>query len=148
MTTVEQLRERVVGKRFPDGSFTIPASEAWLTADAVGSPPLPDGIAHPMYVYYAGLVGMGLSLDELFALVGATAADGPMFGEAELTFVRPLRIGETLTVTGTITDVVRKSGARTGTFDIVTFRLELVDIDGAVAGAAVNSFIFPRRTEV
>lgn len=145
MIEVEQLRDRVVGQRFPEGSFTIAPSEAWLTADAVASPPLPDGVAHPMYVYYAGLVGMGLSLDDLFALVGATAADGPMFGEAQLDFVRPLRIGETLTVAGTVTDVARKSGAKTGTFDIVTFRLELVDAAGAVAGAAVNSFIFPRR---
>lgn len=145
MTDFETLHERVVGQRFPEGAFTISASEAWLTADAVGSPPLPDGVAHPMYVYYAGLAGMGLSLDELFALVGATAADGPMFGEAQLEFVRPLRIGETVTVQGSITDVVRKTGVKTGTFDIVTFRLELVDADGAPAGAAVNSFIFPRR---
>lgn len=135
----------LVGREFPAGSFTIPASEAWLTADAVGSPPLPGGVAHPMYVYYAGLVGMGLSLDELFALVGATAADGPMFGEAQLEFARPLRIGETFTVTGVITEVTSKTGAKTGAFDILTFRLDLVDADGAVAGAAVNSFIFPRR---
>lgn len=139
------MRE-LIGRRFPEGSFTIAASEAWLTADAVLSPPLPDGVAHPMYVYYAGLVGMGLSLDELFALAGATAADGPMFGEARLEFVRPLRVGETLTVTGVITDVISKTGARTGAFDVLTFRLELVDADGATAGAAVNSFIFPRRS--
>jgi acyl dehydratase len=146
MIDVDELRARVVGHTFPEGSFTIPEYEAWLTADAVLSPPLPPGVAHPMYVYYAGLVGMGLSLDELFALVGSSAAEGPMFGEARLEIGRPLRVGETVAVRGTVTDVVRKSGARAGTFDIVTFRLELVDERGESAGAAVNSFVFPRRS--
>lgn len=145
MIDIDQLREDVVGRRFPDGSFTIPAHEAWLTADALASPPLPDGIAHPMYAWYAGLVGMGVTLDELFAMVGSSAAEGPMFGELEVEQHRPPRIGETFTVTGEITDVARKSGG-SGTFDIVTFRLELRAEGDELVGASENAFIFPRRS--
>lgn len=144
MIDLDELRTEVVGRAFPEGSFTIPVHEAWLTADAVASPPLPDGVAHPMYVYYAALCGMGIDLDTLFDWVGSSAEDGPMFGEARIDQHRPLRVGETLAVHGEITDVDRKSG-RSGTFDIVGFRLDLRDDAGELAGVSTNSFIFPRR---
>ena len=98
-----------------------------------------------MEVYYGALAGMGLSVDELFALVGASADDGPMFGEATMEVERPLEVGATYTVTGGIVGVTRKEGRKAGVFDIVTFRLELADADGAVAAVSTNSFIFPRR---
>jgi len=68
-----------------------------------------------------------------------------MFGEAGIELRRPLRIGESYEVSGGITGVVRKEGRKAGVFDIVTFRLELVGEDGAVAAVSTNSFIFPRR---
>lgn len=144
MIELDALREEVVGRRFPDGSFTIERHEAWLSADALLSPPLPDSVAHPMYIYYVGLVGMGVSLDELFAMVHSSAAEGPMFGELTLEQLRPLRVGETVTIKGEIVDVDRKGG-RSGSFDIVTFVLTVVDADGDVAGSCRNAFIFPRR---
>jgi len=58
---------------------------------------------------------------------------------------RPLEVGATYTVTGGIVDVTRKEGRKAGVFDIVAFRLELADADGAVAAVSTNSFIFPRR---
>ena len=145
MIDLEDLRTRVVGYRFPDGKFTIPPHEAWLTADALHSPALPDGVAHPMYFYYAGLVGMGISLDELFALVDSSAAEGPMFGELEISQTRSLRVGEELLVTGEILSVDRKEGG-SGIFDIVAFRLDLHDVDHHAVGGTVCSFIFPRRS--
>jgi hypothetical protein len=98
-----------------------------------------------MEVYYGALAGMGLSVDELFHLVGATADDGPMFGEAGIEANRPLLIGESFDVSGGITGVVRKEGRKAGVFDIVSFRLELRDERGEVAAVSSNSFIFPRR---
>ena len=145
MIELDHLRDEVVGRRFPDGRFTIEPHEAWLSADALYSPPLPDGVAHPMYIYYVGLVGMGITLDELFAMVHSSAAEGPMFGELSLEQHRPLRLGETVTIQGEVVDVTRKGG-KSGTFDIVTFVLTVVDADGDVAGVCRNSFIFPRRS--
>jgi len=83
--------------------------------------------------------------DELFALVGATAADGPMFGEGGIEVHEPLRIGATYTVGGSLTSVVRKEGRKAGVFDIVAFRIELRDDRGELAAVSTNSFIFPRR---
>ena len=142
--TVEELTG-LVGKPFPGGTYTIEPYRHWLMQDAVGGPATREGVASPMEVYYGALAGMGLSVDELFALVGATADDGPMFGEAGIDVRRPLRIGETYRVSGGITDIVRKEGRKAGVFDIVSFRLELEGADGELAAVSSNSFIFPRR---
>jgi hypothetical protein len=141
---VEEL-EALVGTSFPGGTYTIEPYEHWLMTDAVGARPTREGTAHPMYAYYGALAGMGLSVDELFALVGATAEDGPMFGEGGIEVLHPLRIGATYSVSGRIESVLRKEGRRAGVFDIVSFRVELRDTDGELAAVSTNSFIFPRR---
>ena len=142
--SLEEL-EALKGQSFPGGTYTIEPYRHWLMNDAVGDIPSTSGPASPMEIYYGAMGGLGLTLDELGALAGATAADGPMFGEAELEQRRPLQVGETYTVRGAVTDVVRKEGRRAGVFDIVTFQLELVAPDGEVAGVSTNSFVFPRR---
>jgi acyl dehydratase len=141
----EDQLEAVIGHRFPGGRFTIEPYEHWLMCDAVEAVPIRRGVANPMYVYFATLGGMGINLDELFALVGAAADDGVMFGEASITVQRPLQIGATYDVAGEVTGAMRKSGKRAGVFDIVTFELRLIDQTGVVAGVATNSFVFPRR---
>lgn len=141
----EQELLSVIGYRFPGGRFTIEPYEHWLMCDAVMATPTRVGTASPMYVYYAALNGMGISLDDLFALVGATADDGVMFGEAGITALQPLVIGETYSVSGTVTEIVRKSGKRAGVFDIMTFALEIHDQAGTHVGTSTNSFVFPRR---
>ena len=141
---LEELRT-VVGRPFPGGTYTIEPYRHWLFTDASLAEPTREGTAHPMEVYYGALAGMGLTLDELFALVGARADDGPMFGEAEIEIVTPLEVGATYTVTGSIVDVTRKEGRKAGVFDIVAFRLELTDAADALAAVSTNSFIFPRR---
>jgi len=141
---LEEL-EQVVGRPFPGGSYTIEPYRHWLMTDAVGGPATSTGEASAMEVYYGALAGMGMTVDGLFALVGASAADGPMFGEAEIEQRRPLQIGATYRVSGAITSVQRKHGRRAGVFDIVEFRLELTDERGEHVATSTNSFIFPRR---
>lgn len=138
------LRDEVVGHDLGEGSYTIDAYRAWLIADCVESPPLGD-VAHPMFVYYVGQGGMGLTLDEMFALCHAHADDGVMLGSCELDLVRPLEVGERFTVTGQVDSVVRKQGS-TGTFDIVTFHLDLADDTARRAARLSLSFIYPRRS--
>ncbi|WP_419919358.1 hypothetical protein [Candidatus Poriferisocius sp.] len=143
--TLEEL-ESLVGRPLPGGTYTVEPWRSWLTNDVIGAPQRPDGIAHPMFCYYVAMGGMGLSIDEMFTLCWASADDGPMFGESDLQQLRPLETGTTYTVRGQITSAVRKQGARTGTFDIVAFRLEVVDPGGEVSAVVSNSFIYPRRS--
>ena len=84
--------------------FTPDAGATWLLTEidpddhdrwveAVFAAPWPHDTAHPMYLYLAGHCGMGLPLDELWALLGTRLEDGVMFGHGALHFDRALRIG-------------------------------------------------------
>lgn len=144
MISIERL-EDLVGTEFPQGSFTIEPHEHWLCTNAVMSPALPEGVAHPMYAYFAAVRGMGKTLDEVFADAGSSAAEGPMFGEAGLEFRGGFEVGATYTVRGKYTSASRKKGKRAGVFDIVGFELEIVDETGEVVAVSSNSFVYPRR---
>lgn len=141
---LDRLTEELVGLELPTGSWRVPAHEAWLTADALGSPALPEGLLHPMYVWYSGVRGTGYGIDHLFELVRCPPEDGPMLGETELTQHRPLRIGEELTVTSRILDLERKHG-RSGTFDLMRVHLEVRDDSEELVGTVTNTFVYPRR---
>lgn len=144
MMTEEALSE-IVGRPIPGGSYTIDGYVDWLLHDVVEQPR--DGqVAHPLFAYLAAARGKGITWDELFAICGATAEDGPMFGEHETELLRPLRVGERLTVSGEFVSAIRKQGARTGVFDIVGFRLTMTGEDGQVAATTYSSIVFPRRS--
>lgn len=143
--TSEELAE-LVGFVFPGATYTIEPYEHWLMADAVQSPDVTvasSGVAHPMFAYYVALGGMGMTLDELFAVAGATAADGVMFGECRIEILAPLRVGASYQVAGEIVGAERKIGRRVGTFDTLTFRLDVFDPEQRVA-STTNTFVFPR----
>jgi hypothetical protein len=138
--------EKIVGSPFPGGRFTIEPYEHWLLCDVVQGERPANGVAHPLYAYNAALAGMGMSVDDLFTLCGATAADGPMFGEHETEIREPLRVGSTYDVSGRITRVDRKEGRKAGVFDLVFFELDIADPEsGEVKAVVRNSFVFPRR---
>ena len=138
--------EKIVDTPFPGGRFTIEPYEHWLLCDVVQGERPANNVAHPLYAYNAALAGMGISVDELFTMCGATAEDGPMFGEHETEIREPLKVGATYDVTGRITKVDRKEGRKAGVFDLVFFELDIADPDtGDVKAVVRNSFVFPRR---
>jgi hypothetical protein len=147
LITEEEL-EALVGTPFPGGTYTVEPYVNWLTCDCVLAPELAaTGAAHPLLVYMAGQAGIGLSLAELFALCRASSEDGPMLGDWGMQINRPLEMGAEYAVSGGITDVIRKTGKKTGVFDIVRFGIELRSTaDSAEPDAIVHSsFIYPRR---
>ena len=137
--------QELVGRKLPGASFDLEQYRNWLTNDVIGSPQRDDDLAHPMFCYYAAMGGMGLSIAELFELAHSSPDEGPMFGECDMEVRVPLRTGVRYDVRGEITDVKRKQGGAIGTFDLVTFRLEVVAPGGEMASVCTNSFIFPRQ---
>lgn len=132
----------LVGHRFPGGEYAVEPWRAWLVADTALD--TPDAArAHPLFAWLAGIGGWGTSWDDFFALFGADADDGPMFGEHETVLHRPLRVGDRYQVSGEVVSVDRKTGRSTGVFDIVGYRLSMHDGRELVA-TCYNSIVFPR----
>jgi hypothetical protein len=147
LVTEEELNA-LVGVKFPGGSVTPEYYFNWLTCDSVLAPELAGAAsAHPLMVYLATQAGMGLSLAELFTLFMGKSEDGPMLGEWGMDVHAPVHVDTNYTVTGGITGVLRKTGKKTGVFDIIQFELELRAASDPETLVAVtrSSFIFPRR---
>lgn len=138
----EQLRA-LAGWRFPGGQVRIPAYENAVLCDVVLDEAEAD-IANPLYGYLTPGAGMGISLEALFALVGASGADGPMHGECEIELHAPLRVETDYRIEGEIIDVVRKRGRKIGMFDMLRYRLAMMEGDTEVA-ATTSIIVIPRR---
>ncbi len=62
-----------------------------------------------------------------------------MFGEQELEYLRPLYVGETLTIHSGVSDVYEKQGKRP--FDVAQVKFTVTDEAGAVAIRGAQSYI-------
>jgi hypothetical protein len=134
-----------VGHRFPGGTTVVPSWMNYLWGDAVlaGDDPSPD--VHPVLVYYAAVQGSGVTFQDIFDLMGASADSGVMVGEQKFRFNRPMQIDTEYRVEGGIIGVERKVGRRAGTFDICTFELNVLEGAGSEPVAvSTTSFVFPR----
>jgi acyl dehydratase len=137
--------EHLPGTKLPEGSFTITAEEDEQLAETLGSRRPGDGIAHPSWAYMATQRGIGISVAGLCELADFDVNDGPMLGSVEMEYHQPLRVGVPYKVTGEILGIERKRGRKTGVFDILRYREELVDPDGRTVAASTNTFILRRK---
>lgn len=147
MTVALEEMEALVGWQFPGGTTTIEHWESFLLADVMCSPQLPGDLVHPAAGFHAPLSGMGMSFAELFSLCRAESDDAIRAGEYSYEISDPLREDVTYRVEGEIVDVTRKRGGRIGLFDLVVFRLDMIDPEGRVALSASNSWVFLRSEE-
>lgn len=146
MTDLEELRQRLCGFRFPAGRLCVHGYESWLAADCLRQPLAVGDELHPAWVLIGGLRDMGLPFAELFRLAEARAEDGIFYGETSIEQARALRVGVGYRVEGEIRDLTRRTGARLGTFDLMTFELRLhTEEDGALAASSTNTFVFGRK---
>jgi hypothetical protein len=135
----------LVGHRFPGGSTVVPywMNRLWGHAVLAGDDPSPT--VHPVLVYYAAVQGSGVTFQDIFDLMGASADSGVMVGEQKFRFTRPVQINTPYRVTGGIVGVERKVGRRAGTFDICSFELTMFeDRDSEPVATSTTSFVFPR----
>lgn len=135
----------LVGHRFAGGTTTVPYWMNRLWGDAVLADGDPSPEVHPVLIYYAAVQGSGVTFQDIFDLMGASADSGVMVGEQKFRFNRPLHIDTEYRVEGGIVAVERKVGRRAGTFDICTFELSvLAEADTEPVAVSTTSFVFPR----
>lgn len=129
----------------PVGEFTLTGWETWLWADAAGMQ-RPDG-AVPLVIAYMVAMRGGPDTAELMGLLD-TKTDGVLFGELTFTRHRPLTVDTTYRVAARFTSVERKSGRRTGPFDLARLQHSLTPI--GVDSPSVHmeqSWVVPRESD-
>ena len=138
--------ERFLGCTLPGGTFTVEPDKHALFLEAVDAEPSPSGNAHPMFAFFAAHNGMGFTFPQFMQFLEAPLDVGALFGQEDLQLLRPLRIGETVSVRGSIVEARNTSGAKTGSFDLVTCGLEVVDSAGAVVCTSRETYVIPRKS--
>jgi hypothetical protein len=135
----------LTGHRFPGGSYTLPEHVSWLWEDCILAEH-DRTVAHPSLGYFIAMAGLGATIGEVMALLGASPDSGVMFGENELLLNGALRPGASYACEGEIVSVERKSGRRAGVFDKLTFRIDVREREGGTCVVVcTSSWIFPRR---
>jgi hypothetical protein len=142
--TLDEM-QALVGRPFPGGSYTVAHWENFLLHDVVECTPSGDGSVHPIGLFHVPLAACGWTYAEIFEQCHAESAEAVRAGEYHWEIAEPLLEDRTYDVTGQFVDVERKHGRRGGTFDKVTFRLDVTDRDRDVVVARVtNSWLFLR----
>jgi acyl dehydratase len=122
----------MIGRVLSTGTATVTAEHVAAFADALGDPsPRYRGagaVAPPTYP-------IAFMIQALAGGAGAFAELGLDFmtlvhGEQEFEYVRPIRVGETLALTGRIADVYEKRSSGGGVLDFVVLETEAADGDG------------------
>lgn len=121
----------MIGRVLSTGSATVTTEHVAAFADALDDPDPryrgADAVAPPTYPI-AFMIQ---------ALAGGAEAFGELgldfmtlvHGEQEFEYVRPIRVGETLTLTGRIADVYEKQSSGGGVLDFVVIETEGMDTD-------------------
>lgn len=134
----------LAGHRLPGARIVLEPHVAWLWAGCVHAEPSAE-TPDPSVGWLLAMRATGLPLDALFGLVDARADSGVVLGESELELRRPLRTGGTYDGTAEVLDVVRKTGARAGTIDLLRLRIALTEPDADdPAFVLTNTMVFPR----
>jgi hypothetical protein len=136
----------LAGRRFPAGTYTLPEYVCWLWSDAAQLPPVYD--AHPALAHVVASYGMGVTVQDILDMMGATAEGGVTFGEFGVEYHSTLRAGATYECDAEVLEVERKSGRRSGVFDKLSFRVTIRE-KGSESPVAVctNAWIFPRGND-
>ncbi|MGK0477000.1 MAG: FAS1-like dehydratase domain-containing protein [Acidimicrobiales bacterium] len=139
-----QELEGLIGRTVPPGRYRIDRDAHAKMIGAVHASDYESDVAHPVYAHLAPHCGMGWKIDEFFDVAGFPMDGGALYGEGELTYHQPMLIDTDYVVQGHIEAVQRKHGTRTGTFDVITLLLNLVDESGMLIVTSRETYVLPR----
>jgi len=145
-------RKTLIGRVFPDVKYRISeedikdyvkaAEETHLSfMDDAGARAsgYERRVIPPSFAPYISIIGLLRAFDwkDDFYLDYKTGT--AMFGEQELEYLRPLYVGETLTIHSSVSDVYEKTGKRT--FDVAQVSFTVTDEQGVLALRGAQSYI-------
>src|SRR5215475_5149012 len=136
----------MIGRPLSTGSATLTAEHMAAFADALGdkNPRYrgPNAIAPPTYPIAFMTQAMSGGM-ETFLELGLNFMT-LVHGEQEFEYVRPIKIGETLTLTGRIADVYEKTNSAGAVLDFVVMETEGADETGKPVFYSRNVLISKR----
>ncbi|MBI3250097.1 MAG: MaoC family dehydratase N-terminal domain-containing protein [Deltaproteobacteria bacterium] len=150
MTTPD--RKTLIGRVFPDVTYVIderdindyvPVAEeshsAFIDDAGARAAGYERRVIPPSFAPYISIIGLLRAFDweRDFYLDYKTGT--AMFGEQELEYLRPLYVGEKLTVHSSVSDVYEKRGKRA--FDVAQVKFTVTDERGAVAIQGAQSYV-------
>ena len=136
----------MIGRTLSTGSATVDAAHVAAFARALRDPnPAYQGpaattapLTYPIAFMTQALAGGSSAFEEL-GLNFMTL----IHGEQEFEYVRPVRLGERLTLTGRVSDIYEKTGS-SGTLDFVVLETEATDAEGKPVFFSRNILISKR----
>lgn len=150
MTTPD--RKTLVGRVFPDVAYVINEQDIvdYLPVAEENHPAFVDDagaqatgylrrVIPPSFAPYITVIGLLRAFDWEKDFYMDYKKDTAMFGEQELEYLRPLYVGETVTVRSAVSDVYEKRGARV--FDVVQVKFTVTDETGALVMCGAQSYI-------
>jgi acyl dehydratase len=93
----------------------------------------------PSYAPYSSVIGLLRAFDWKEDFYFDYATGTAMFGEQELEYLRPLYVGEALTVRSAVSDVYEKQGKRP--FDVIQVKFTVSDEQGVPAIHGAQSYV-------
>jgi acyl dehydratase len=145
-------RKTLIGRTFPAVTYVINEEDikdylpvagedhsAFLSDEAARAAGYERRVIPPSFAPYVAILGMLRSFDWERDMYLDYKTGTAMFGEQELEYLRPLYVGEAITMQGTVVDVYEKQGKRA--FDVVKLKLTATDAANAVAFQGALSYI-------
>lgn len=145
MPTIERLRADLAGRTLPGGSVHISHHESRIADHALHAPDDDSEFAHPAWLVIASLRGMGISVEELCDLAAKAPEDTLLFGSAEVSQERPMKIGMTYRTTADIGAVDRRTTRDGATLDSVVVTVRMLDDRDRSCGSVTSTYLFKRK---
>ena len=117
----------------PGATYTIPP-DGFARLDAIVG-----GETEPLWAFMVAMSGLGVTIEELFAMFDCTMEDGPMLGEWAVEYTGAFEPGASYHVTAEVLGLEEKSG-RSGRFDLVRSKIDIAGV-----ASCRFTYVLPRR---
>jgi acyl dehydratase len=145
-------RKTLIGKVFADVKYVINAQDindyvpvaeedhtAFATDEGARAAGYERRVIPPSFAPWIAVIGLLRAFDWERDFYMDYKKDTVMFGDQELEYLRPLYVGETLTVHSAVSDVYEKQGKRT--FDVAQVKFTMTDEGGEPVMLGAQSYI-------
>lgn len=143
LPTIEDLAGELHERSLPGGEIVIEKYEAVIGDQALRATPSTDGVAHPIWFVIASLRGIGITVDELCAMMHTRTTDTLLFGSCSVVQDRSLRAGERYRTTARIGEIASRTTRDGSRLDSVEVEVGVHD-DAGQAGSVSSTYLFKR----